>query len=95
MFGESPCYEMVPIDLSAACHGPGIQHMGFIHLSGFEAQTPGDSASATHVNEFKLWTPERLTVDPADIKIVHLSGDMKPWDRDYVNPQDDAEFALN
>ena len=84
---------MVPIHLSAAFHGPGTQHMGFIHLSGFEVQTPRDSASTTHVHEFKLWTPERLTRDPEDIKAVHLSGDMKPWDRDYINPEDDEEYA--
>ena len=52
--GESPCYQMVPIDFCGSCQGRGIQHMGFIHLSGSEVQSSGDSASATHVNEVNL-----------------------------------------
>ena len=62
-------------------------------LEWFADQTSRDSASTTHAQRFELWIPERLTLDLKDIKIVHLSGDMKPWDRDLLNPQDDEAFA--
>ena len=43
----------------------------------------------------ELWIPERLALDLKHIKIVHLSGDKKPWDRDFLNPQEDETFALD
>ena len=62
-------------------------------LQWFADLTSRDSASTTHAQSFELWTPERLALDLGDIKIVHMSGDMKPWDRDFLNPEDDEAFA--
>ena len=43
------------------------------------------------------WIPRRLSIELSDISIVHFSGEMKLWDRDYLTaergPEYDALFA--
>ena len=38
------------------------------------------------------WVPRRLSIDLSDIKIVHFSGEMKLWDRQYLKAEGGAEY---
>ena len=43
--------------------------------------------------DVNVWIPERLSAEVDDIHIVHFSGDMKMWDRDYTEDETDEQFA--
>ena len=39
------------------------------------------------------WVPERLEMELQDLCIVHFSGELKMWDRDYFSDETDEDFA--
>ena len=43
--------------------------------------------------DVNVWIPERLSAEVDDIHIVHFSGDMKMWHRDYTEDETDEQFA--
>ena len=40
------------------------------------------------------WIPRRLSIEIPDISIVHFSGEMKLWDRDYLTVEGAAEYDV-
>ena len=39
------------------------------------------------------WTPERLSIEPVDIAIIHFSGELKLWDRNHLGHESNQDFA--
>ena len=44
-------------------------------------------------DEMGVWMPERLALNHKDVSIVHCSGVLKMWDRDYLSCETDEEFV--
>lgn len=40
------------------------------------------------------WTPMRLSLNPDMIHVVHFSGELKMWDRDYLGSEKDDDFVI-
>ena len=56
--------------------------------------TPPKSPSRSKVDdELDEWLPYRLKVEAEDVHIVHFSGIVKMWDRNYLGPETDQQFV--
>ena len=40
------------------------------------------------------WMPGRLMINLEHVKIVHFSGELKMWDRDYLGKENDEQFVI-
>ena len=87
-FVNGRCVDVVPNDVRSShldCQhaAPAYRDNGQIHTC-FETTTDDD------VN---VWIPERLALDPKDVHIVHFSGVVKMWDRDFLRDETDEQFV--
>ena len=62
-------------------------HQAFYALEHFLAHSMSGHASED------AWCPERIAVDTEDLRIIHFSGELKMWDRDFLGDESDSDFA--
>ena len=66
------------------------------HTGASQSYCKGDyesAASVISVDETSIWIPERLALNPKDVYIVHFSGHMKMWHRNYSSLEEDHVFV--
>ena len=57
------------------------------YTAGWNHETPNIEASSA------VWVPSRLSIDPKKIRVVHFSGELKLWDRNFSARESLKDFV--
>ena len=49
--------------------------------------------TSTPDSEYSAWMPGRLKIEAEEVHIVHFSGELKMWDRNYLGDESDEAFV--